>query len=414
MAPLPGSNNFLIDLHPLLTEIIANTISDADSFQAADEFLFLRDLLVDDDFEELCESLYHFLWREAQQGLTLEGVQKGVDGKVWVDPDRRLVRVWFATNRKPVKVDGIIQGFASGESVDEVTHGVCNVFIPESHKPGSTGTPWWRRWIGLEADDSLRVQGTYGLSPELFWSGLARKLETWWSQDQRNVFVFIHGYNVSFQEAAIRAAQIGYDLKIPGEMAFYSWPSRGSTAAYSADEATITASVPHIAKFLHELSEKSGAERIHLFVHSMGNRGFLSALEELVADRLPSLRLGQVFFCAPDVDTRTFKHKAGKYPHEAERRTLLVSPADKAVFLSRWKHRYDRVGYAPPVTVVEGIESINVGGFGLLDLGHGYFASAGPVIRDMREAILTGRPAGERKIPQVCGNHFEIDIRQHG
>jgi esterase/lipase superfamily enzyme len=287
------------------------------------------------------------------------------------------------------------------------------VFIPESHKPGSTGTPWWRRWIRFEADDSLRIHGTYALPRDVFWAGLAKKLETWWRPDQRNVFVFIHGYNVSFQEAAIRAAQLGYDLKVPGEMAFYSWPSYGSTAAYSADEATITASVPHIAEFLHELSEKSGAERLHLFVHSMGNRGFLSALEELVADRRPNLRLGQVFFCAPDEDVRTFKHKASRYPHDSERRTLLVSPDDRPVFLSRWKHQYDRVGYVPPITIVEGIETIKVDGFGLLDLGHGYFASAGPVILDIRETIETGRPASERKIPQAFKDHFVIDIRQH-
>jgi esterase/lipase superfamily enzyme len=292
-------------------------------------------------------------------------------------------------------------------------HGVCNVFIPESHKPGSTGTAWWRRWIRLEADDSLQVHGIHALPRDVFWAGLANKLETWWHPGQRNMFVLIHGFNVSFEEAAIRAAQIGYDLKVPGEMAFYSWPSHGSTAAYSADEATITASVPHIAQFLHELSERSGAERIHLFVHSMGNRGFLSALQDLVADRRPNLRLGQVFFCAPDEDVRTFRHKVNKYPHEFERRTLLVSPDDQAVFLSQWKHRHNRVGYVPPVTVVDGIETIEVGGFGLLDLGHGYFASAGPVIQDIREAIETGRPASQRKIPRAFENHFAIDIRQH-
>jgi esterase/lipase superfamily enzyme len=291
-------------------------------------------------------------------------------------------------------------------------YGVCNVFIPESHKPGSTGTAWWRRWIRLEADDSLRVHGIHALPRDVFWAGLANKLETWWHPGQRNMFVLIHGFNVSFEEAAIRAAQIGYDLKVPGEMAFYSWPSHGSTAAYSADEATITASVPHIAQFLHELSERSGAERIHLFVHSMGNRGFLSALQDLVADRRPNLRLGQVFFCAPDEDVRTFRHKVNRYPHQFERRTLLVSPDDQAVFLSQWKHRHSRVGYVPPVTVVDGIETIQVGGFGLLDLGHGYFASAAPVIQDIREAIETGKPASERKIPRAFENHFAIDIRQ--
>ena len=404
-------DTFVIDFNPLLAEIAFGAISDKQDFQAAAEFMLLRDLLAEDDFDALSETLYHFLWREAQTVLPA-GTQRGDLQKVWSDPDRRLVRVWFATNRKPVTGDDIGRGFDSEESVDEITYGQCNVFIPESHKPGSTGTPWWRRWLRLEADDRLQVHSIHGLSHDEFWEGFVSKLQTWWKAGERNAFVLIHGYNVSFDEAARRAAQIGYDLKIPGEMAFYSWPSHGSTANYPADEATITASFPYIAQFLRELSEKSGAERIHLFIHSMGNRGFLSALERLVAEDHPSLRLGQVFFCAPDEDVRTFKDKVTNFPHQFENRTLLVSPDDKAVAMSKWVHKHARVGIAPPITTVEGIETIEVRGFGLLDLGHGYFASAEPVIQDMREAIETGKGARDRKIPQDCGTHFAIDIRQ--
>ena len=406
------SDNFLIDLNPLLAEIASGAISDEEDFQAAAEFLLLRDLLSEDDFEELCETLYHFLWREAP-AQTLEGTRKGEPPKAWSDPDRRLVRVWFATNRKPVEVDDPVRGFDASESVDRITYGLCHVFIPESHKPGSTGTPWWRRWIRLEADDRLRVDSTHGLPRDEFWTHFASTLQNWWKAGERNAFVLIHGYNVSFDEAAIQAAQIGYDLKIPGEMAFYSWPSNGSVADYLADEATITASFPHIARFLRELSEQSGAERIHLFVHSMGNRGFLSALERLVAEGHPSLRLGQVFFCAPDEDVRTFKDKATKFPHQFENRTLLVSPDDKAVAVSKWRHKHARVGITPPVTTVAGIETIVVRGFGLLELGHGYFASAKPVIEDIREAIETRKGARDRTIPRVVGTHFAIDIRQN-
>jgi hypothetical protein len=191
------------------------------------------------------------------------------------------------------------------------------VFIPESHQPGSVGTAWWRRLLRLAADDTLRVYSTHALPGDVFWAGMAGKLDRWWDAGQRNAFAFVHGYNVSFDEAAIRAAQIGFDLKIPGEMAFFSWPSHGSVAAYSADEATIEASIPHIAQFLHELSERSGAERIHVFVHSMGDRGFLRALERIAAKGQPTLRLGQVFFCAPDEDVRAFQDRVTAFPHRA-------------------------------------------------------------------------------------------------
>jgi len=151
--------------------------------------------------------------------------------------------------------------------------------------------------------------------------------------------------------------------------------------------------------------------RVFDFVHSMGNRGFLSALERLAARGLPPLRLGQVFFCAPDEDVRTFADKTRLFPRQCDNRTLLVSPDDKAVALSRWKHQYDRVGIVPPLHPYGGIETVAVTGFGLLDLGHGYFAEAEPVILDLREAIASRRRAAEREAPRAQEGHFVIDLR---
>ncbi|MEZ4617471.1 MAG: alpha/beta hydrolase [Caldilineaceae bacterium] len=413
LAPdaLPGllPATFTIDLAPLLEEVGNGAIPDEATLAASDDLLPLRDLLAPADFTTLSETLYDFLWQEAQADLDFSPI-KGEPEKAWSDPDQRLVRVWFATNRKPLDQVNIARGFATEESADGLTYGLCHVFIPESHKPGSVGTPWWRRWIRFQADDHLEVRAIEGLAADRFWHDLAGKLESWWQPGERNLFVLIHGFNVGFNEAAIRAAQIGYDLKVPGEMAVFSWPSHGETTDYFADEANIGASYPYIAQFLRELSEKSGAERIHIFAHSMGNRGMIAALERLVTDGVPNLQLGQVFFCAPDEDVRIFKDKVTRYPHRSENRTLLVSPEDKAVALSKWVHQHNRVGIAPPITVVDGIDTITVSGFGLLDMGHGYFASAAPVIEDLREAILTGKKAHERQIPQPTSNYFTIDI----
>jgi Alpha/beta hydrolase of unknown function (DUF900) len=43
--------------------------------------------------------------------------------------------------------------------------------------------------------------------------------------------------NVSFEGAAIRAAQLGVDLQVP-LTAFFSWPSRATVVGYTADEAS--------------------------------------------------------------------------------------------------------------------------------------------------------------------------------
>jgi esterase/lipase superfamily enzyme len=410
------SEDWLIDLNPLLAEVAAGVIADSDALRAADELLQLRDLLTDADFSELCDALFRFLYQESQTAYALESVRTFDSGRkpVRTDHNNRVVRVWFGTDRKPLYADDIGQGFSAFGSADEITYGVCNVFIPESHEPGSTGSPWWRRWFVLRADDRLQVRGLQGMARDVFWRRMARTMETWWNAGERNVFVLVHGYNVSFEDGAKRAAQLGYDLKLPGEIAFYSWPSRGATADYMADEATISASSSHIARFLHELCARSGAERIHLLVHSMGNRGVLSALERIVARKQPQLRLGQVFFCAPDEDVRTFRDKITEFPHVFENRTLLVSPEDKAVAASHWLRNQDRVGIVPPVITYPEMETIEVGGFGILKLGHGYFAEAKPLILDIREAIATRKRAADRTIPTRFEEHFVIDIRKNG
>jgi esterase/lipase superfamily enzyme len=39
--------------------------------------------------------------------------------------------------------------------------------------------------------------------------------------------VFIHGFNVTFEDALLRAAQLKYDLNFSGEIVLFTWPSRG-------------------------------------------------------------------------------------------------------------------------------------------------------------------------------------------
>ena len=41
----------------------------------------------------------------------------------------------------------------------------------------------------------------------------------------RTPLVFVHGFNVRYQEAVLRAAQINYDLKYQGPIILFSWPA---------------------------------------------------------------------------------------------------------------------------------------------------------------------------------------------
>ncbi len=175
-------------------------------------------------------------------------------------------------------------------------------------------------------------------------------------------------------EAAGQAG--GYDLKVPGATAFFSWPSRGSVTAYPADEASIEASEPAITRFLVDFTVHCGADKVHVIAHSMGNRGLLRALQRIAsnAETRGEVKLGQVFLAAPDVDRDLFLDLARLYPAHAERTTLYASDADLPVHLSAKLHAAPRAGYYLPYTVAPGVDTVAVPDFDVDLLGHAYFA----------------------------------------
>jgi esterase/lipase superfamily enzyme len=182
------------------------------------------------------------------------------------------------------------------------------------------------------------------MARDAFWTALRGELARS-DEDGQQTLVYLHGYNVPFDEAAVRAAQIGFDLKVPGAMAFFSWPSRGSLGAYAADEASEAA----IADFLVRLAIDSGASRVHVIAHSMGSRGLLRAIQRIMtqASATAGVRFGQMLLAAPDLDAGLFRDLAALYPKVSERTTLYVSARDRALEISHWLHQFDRVGYAP-------------------------------------------------------------------
>jgi esterase/lipase superfamily enzyme len=303
----------------------------------------------------------------------------------------REYRVWFGTNRKPADPADIAKGFSS-ERDGKVHYGHCDVYVPRSHKIGSIGKFDLIRWV-TGKDDRLKIRRLAELAADDFWAGIRNQIEKA-APGARHAVVFIHGYRVSFKDAALRAAQIGFDLGIQGAMGFFSWPSKGTFLGYAADGSAIEASETGIADFLVDFARRSDAETVHVIAHSMGNRGLLRAANRIVADaaRRAGCRFGQFILAAPDVDADSFRDLAQAYKTLAKRTTLYVSSKDLAVKLSRWIRDYARVGFHPPVTVVDGIDTVNVTHVDLTLLGHGYVAEARPVLVDMERLISTNQP----------------------
>jgi hypothetical protein len=155
--------------------------------------------------------------------------------------------VWFGTNRKP-EAQG--DGF-TGERHDRITRGrvevLCRRCTVSARPVWASGDVCCVSTCATTACGSNTWRGRSGMPSSRTSTRRCRPRD---SGEQPHALFFLHGFNVTFTDAAIRAAQIGYDLKVSGATAFCSWPSRGSVAAYPVDEASIEASEQAITDFL--------------------------------------------------------------------------------------------------------------------------------------------------------------------
>ncbi|MEQ9409526.1 MAG: alpha/beta hydrolase [Fuerstiella sp.] len=107
----------------------------------------------------------------------------------------------------------------------------------------------------------------------------------------KDVFIFVHGFNVSLEQAVTRAAQMSEDMPFHGITVAFSWQSMARTEAYLADEVLAERYFWNLAELLAQLNRRFGdSVRLHVLAHSMGNRVTLRALNALAGSIDPTGR----------------------------------------------------------------------------------------------------------------------------
>jgi esterase/lipase superfamily enzyme len=313
------------------------------------------------------------------------------------------VRVYYGTNRAPTGDPKPAQFY--GPARGELQYGYLDVTIPQVHQEAELETQ--PRWIEYTlSTDQASMRAHYVLLDKVaplpkdeFVRSLRQQVNATQSKD---VFIFVHGFNNSFEDAARRVAQLAYDLDFDGTPMLYSWPSQASTTSYSVDEAAVGISGRRMADFIETVVSQSGAQRIHLIAHSMGNRALIEALQTYLARRAPENRqhiFGQIVLTAPDVDRDYFTDAIQSLTGSAERVTLYASDNDYALRSSQFIHGAPRAGTAGDVIVkLTGLDSIDMSAVPADALGHSYFAANSGAIFDMFRLLWRGEPP-----PQRCG-----------
>jgi esterase/lipase superfamily enzyme len=313
------------------------------------------------------------------------------------------VRVFYGTNR--ARTGTLKPSQFYGKARGELEYGYLDVTIPRTHQEAQLETePRWVEYTFMADPAALRAQ--YVLLDQitpLQTSEFVRALHQQISESRfKDVFIFVHGFNNTFEDAARRAAQMAYDLDFDGTPMLYSWPSQGSTTAYAIDEAAVGISGRRMAEFLETVVAQSGAQRIHLIAHSMGNRALIEALQTYLAKRAPNDRrhiFGQIVFTAPDVDRDYFTDAIQSLTGSAERITLYASDNDYALRSSQFLHGAPRAGTAGDIILkLAGVDSIDMSAVPADSLGHSYFAANSGAIYDIFRLLWRGDPP-----PQRCG-----------
>ena len=103
----------------------------------------------------------------------------------------------------------------------------------------------------------------------------------------------------------------------------------------------------------------------------MGKRGLLRAVDQIVgrAARKAAKPFGQIDLAAPNVDGGLFRSLASAYLPVGAHTTLYKSVVDLAIRASRLFHGAPRIGFTPPMPIIDGIDTIKVTGADLTLLG---------------------------------------------
>ncbi len=129
----------------------------------------------------------------------------------------------------------------SSQRADKLGLAVVTVTVPPNHRPGEITRP---QRLPPDASRHFTV-----VDPIVFQSssGFVAKINNALSErsrENRDVLVFVHGYNNTLSDAVLRVAQFVEDSGFEGVPVLFSWASAGQVAKYAYDLNSVLAARP--------------------------------------------------------------------------------------------------------------------------------------------------------------------------
>ncbi|MEM8626883.1 MAG: alpha/beta hydrolase, partial [Pseudomonadota bacterium] len=223
----------------------------------------------------------------------------------------------------------------------QINYASHTISIPTRRTPGEIA--WPDSYPPDPARHFLSVDQAV-LNPASFTAQLRARAA---KRDSGKVLVFVHGYNMRYQEAVYWLGQIAHDSGFSGTPILFAWPSAGKAPLYLADRESVAYSRDYFEQFLLAIAALPEVKEIDILAHSMGTWLTVEMLRQASIKGHKDFRgkLAEVILASPDLDVEVFRTQLDTIGRLRKPMTILVSGDDKALGLSRRLNGgNDRVG----------------------------------------------------------------------
>lgn len=173
----------------------------------------------------------------------------------------------------------------------------------------------------------------------------------------RELTVFIHGFNTNFPEGLYRQAQMRHDFGSAGVGINFGWPSAARISGYAYDRESVLLARDGLEDTLALLA-RTNARRIIVMAHSMGAQLAMETLRQMAIRGQPQFfdRLAAVVLMAPDMDIDVFRASLIPLQGKDIPFYLFVSSRDRALRISSLlRFQSERLGSISSVSSVAGL-----------------------------------------------------------
>jgi esterase/lipase superfamily enzyme len=175
----------------------------------------------------------------------------------------------------------------------------------------------------------------------------------------KDILIYVHGFNQTFETAALDAAHLADGTRFRGDTMVFSWPSKAKLLDYAYDRDSAMWSRDALEQLLTGLISSPAVGRIHIVAHSIGCMPTMEALRQLYArnGEAAATRIGAVVLASPDLDLDVFSSSVQRIGSLTPKITVISATNDRALALSGW--------LAGGITRVGAAESAQLAGLGL-------------------------------------------------